>query len=273
MKGETIIIRRSPGFLQHRVLVEAGVIHAFSTREGGVSRPPYHSLNLSLSVGDDPEAVKENRRRFFSALGVDPSRVVRVRQVHGDGVLVIGEELTRRKGFPHVLLDEGAGYDAMITDQPGLALTITTADCLPLFLFDPRRRAIGAVHAGWRSTVKRIAEKAVEAMARTYGTAPGDLFAILGPGIGGCCYEVDEAVIRPLAQAVSAWQAFVVEKANGRFLLDLSGVNQRILQEAGVLPEHLFLTRLCTACRSDLFYSYRAEKPRTGRMLSLILLG
>lgn len=273
MVGEEILIRMSPGFLQHKVLVEAGVIHAFSTRKGGVSHPPYHSLNLSLSVGDDPEAVKENRRRFFSALGVDPSRVVRVRQVHGDGVLVIGEALARREGFPQVLLDDGAGYDAMITDQPGLALTITTADCLPILLFDPRRRAIGAVHAGWRSTVKRIAEKAVEAMVNTYGTTPGDLLAILGPGIGGCCYEVDEAVIRPLAQAVSSWQGFVVQKEGGRFLLDLWGVNQKILQEAGVLSEHLFLIRLCTACRSDLFYSYRAEKPKTGRMLSLILLG
>ncbi|MBI3990461.1 MAG: peptidoglycan editing factor PgeF [candidate division NC10 bacterium] len=269
---EEILRSRAPGVLQHRVFHEMGLVHAFSTREGGVSRSLYHSLNLSVSVGDDPEAVKENRRRFFSALGVDPSRVVRVRQVHGDGVLVVGEELVRRKGFPPILLDEGTGYDALTTNQPRLALTITTADCLPILLFDPRKRAIGAVHAGWRSTVKRIAERAVKAMATTYGTAPSDLLAILGPGIGGCCYEVDEAVIQPLSQALSSWQAYVVEKEDGRFLLDLAGVNQMVFQEAGVLPEHLFLTRLCTACRPDLFYSYRAEKPKTGRMLNLIML-
>lgn len=270
--SEGIITHSSPGFLQNKILEEAGVIHAFSTREGGVSRSPYHSMNLSLSVGDDPEAVKENRRRFFSALGVDPCRVVQVRQVHGDGVLVVGEELVRRKGFPSILLDEGVGYDAMITDRPGLALTITTADCLPILLFDPRQRAIGAVHAGWRSTVKRIAERAVRAMAHMYGTAPGNLLAVLGPGIGGCCYEVDEAVIQPLAQACSSWQAFVIERANRRFLLNLSAINEAILQEAGVLAEHLFPTRLCTACHPDLFYSFRAEKPKTGRMLNLLML-
>ncbi|MFN3476559.1 MAG: polyphenol oxidase family protein, partial [Candidatus Methylomirabilales bacterium] len=128
------------------------------------------------------------------------------------------------------------------------------------------------VHAGWRSTVKRIAEKTVKAMVKRYGTNPQDLFAALGPGIGGCCFEVDDPVIKPLAKALPSWEAFVSSKENGRFHLDLSGVNRRILEEAGLLREHIFPFSLCTSCRRDLFYSYRAEKPRTGRMLSLIML-
>lgn len=268
-----------------------GLIHAFSTREGGVSRPPYHALNLSLSVGDKPEAVRENRRRFFEALGVELSSVVRVRQVHGDGVLVVDENVVKQEGFPRVLLDEGFEYDATVTNRPGLALAIGTADCLPILLFDPRKGAIGAVHAGWRSTVKRIAEKTVKAMVKTYGTNPQDLLAAIGPGIGGCCYEVDDPVIKPLAKALPSWEAFVsskrigrpaairgwwnrnrVAQGKGRFHLDLSGVNSRILEEAGLPQEHIFPLSLCTSCRRDLFYSYRAERSRTGRMLSLIML-
>lgn len=272
MVGKEILRSASPGHLRLRAFQAAGLVHAFSTREGGVSRPPYHALNLSLSVGDKPEAVRENRRRFFEALGVGLSSVVRVRQVHGDGVLVVDENVVKQEGFPRVLLDEGFEYDATVTNRPGLALSIGTADCLPILLFDPRKGAIGAVHAGWRSTVKRIAEKTVKTMVKTYGTNPQDLLAAIGPGIGGCCYEVDDPVIKPLAKALPSWEAFVSSKENGRFHLDLSGVNSRILEEAGLPQEHIFPLNLCTSCRRDLFYSYRAEKPRTGRMLSLIML-
>ena len=272
MVGREIFRNASPGYLQLRAFREMGLIHAFSTREGGVSRPPYHALNLSFSTGDDPEAVRENRSRLFKALGVEPSFVVRVRQVHGDGVLAVDENLVKWEGFPRVLLDEGFEYDAMVTNLSGLALGIGTADCLPILLFDPRRKAIGAVHAGWRSTVKRIAEKAVKAMVKIYGTNPQDLLAAIGPGIGGCCYEVDDPVIEPLEKALPSWEAFASSKENGRFHLDLSGVNERILEEAGLSLKHIFPLNLCTSCRRDLFYSYRAEKPRTGRMLSLIML-
>ena len=137
-----------------------GVGHAFSTRRGGVSHGPYESLNLGLSTGDDPAAVRENRRRFFGALGIEPDRTVRVRQVHGDGVLVVDRPLIVREGFPRVLLDEGFEYDALVTDVPGVALTVSTADCLPILLADRRRGAVAAVHAGWRGTVRGIARRA-----------------------------------------------------------------------------------------------------------------
>lgn len=262
--GRQALFKHSnPGHLQARAFQEAGPIHAFSTREGGVSLPPYHSLNLSFGVGDDPEAVKENRRRFFRALAVEPYRVVRVQQVHGDGVLVVDRGLAWREGLPH---------DAMVTSLPGHALVISTADCLPILLFDPRRRAIGAVHAGWRSTVKRIAEKTMNTMVEVYDTDPGDVIAAIGPGIGVCCYEVDDPVVELLSRSLPHWRAFATAKTNGRFNLDLSGINAKMLEEAGLRREHILQLGLCTACRPDLFYSYRREKPRTGRMLSLIML-
>ena len=267
-----IVESREPGYLRLSFFDDLGVRHAFSTRKGGVSVPPYHSLNLGLSVGDDPAAVRENRRRYFTVLGLDPSRIVRVRQVHGNDVLVVDPALAGREQFPRLLLDDDYLYDAMVTDVPGLGLTISTADCLPIFLADPRRRVIGAVHAGWRSSVQRIVERALRKMHEVYDTDPTECYAVLGPGIRGCCYEVDEPVITKLKGACNAWQDCVKPAGDDRWMLDLAHLNIAILGETGVSWERVADTGLCTACRSDLFYSYRAEKPKTGRMMSVIAL-
>jgi YfiH family protein len=223
-------------------------------------------------VGDDPAAVRENRRRYFEALGLHPSHVVRVRQVHGKDVLVVDEMLAGRQGFPRLLLDEGYHYDALLTNLPGLGLCISTADCLPIFLVDPGRRVIGAVHAGWRSSVRGITEQAVKKMTGTYGTDPADCYAAIGPGVRGCCYEVDEPVITPLKTAFAEWKTCVRSAKGDRWMLDLAALNVSILQQLGLRSDRIFDTRLCTACRTDLFYSHRAEKPTTGRMMSLIAL-
>jgi len=262
-----------PGIVQAGALAGlAGIAHAFSTRRGGVSRGPYDSLNLGLSVGDEPAAVHENRRRFFGTLGIDPGRAVRVRQVHGDGVLVVDRALAARAGFPRALLDEDLPYDALVTDLPGLALTISTADCLPILIADPVRRVVAAVHAGWRSTVRRITERAVGTLRERYGTDPRDCVAALGPGIRGCCYEVDAPVIGPLARALPAWRASAREVGAGRWMLDLAAANRGMLEAAGLGPAAIRDAGLCTRCRPDLFYSYRGQGPRTGRMMNTILL-
>jgi hypothetical protein len=249
-----------------------GIAHAFSTRRGGVSRGPYGSLNLGLSVGDDPESVHENRRRFFGSLGVDPGRAVRARQVHGEGVLVVDRALAGRAGFPHVLVGEQFEYDAMVTDLPGLALTVSTADCLPVLIVDSRRRAVAAVHAGWRGTVRRITELAVGALRERYGTDPRDCVAALGPGIRGCCYEVDAAVMEPLSRALAGWRACASERGPGKWLLDLAAANRGLLEDAGLDPGAIHDAGLCTRCRPDLFYSHRGQGPTTGRMMNAILL-
>jgi YfiH family protein len=250
----------------------AGVCHAFSTRQGGRSRGPYASLNLGLSVGDDPAAVHENRRRFFGALGIDAGRAVRARQVHGEEVLVVDRALAARAGFPGALLDEGFEYDALVTDLPGLALTVSTADCLPILLADPRRGAVAAVHAGWRGTVRRIAAQAVQALRERYGSDPQDCVAALGPGIRGCCYQVDAPVIGPLRLAIPNWEACTVAQGDGKWLLDLAAASRQTLEAAGLAPANIHDLGLCTRCRPDLFFSHRAHGPRTGRMMSTILL-
>jgi len=263
----------SPMLVQSGILRDSGgIAHAFSTRQGGVSRGPYATLNLGASVGDDPQAVEENRRRFFGTFHLRPSQVVRVKQVHGDGVLRVDESLVSRRGFPRLLLDEGYEYDALITNLPGMALVVTTADCLPILIHDPVRGGVAAVHAGWRSTAKRIAARAIEAMAAAYGTDPGDCRVAMGPGIRGCCYEVDTVVTEAVRAASPTWAEHAVATRPGHVRLDLPGVNRAILESAGVRRGHIEDVALCTACRTDLFFSHRAEKPRTGRMMNLILL-
>lgn len=272
--GETRLrFHDAPGYVQSLLLTTLpGIGHAFSTRQGGVSRPPFHTLNLGTAVPDDRAAIRENRRRFFDALGLDPSRIVRVWQVHGDEVLVVDGALAQRTNFPRLLLDEHYRYDAMVTDREGLALVITTADCLPIFIADPVRRAVAAVHAGWRSTLKGIAAKGLATLVRVYGSRPADCVAAIGPGILGCCFEVDEPVMGPLRAAVPDWEACVRPSRPGHWLLDLAALNARFLTEGGLPPGATHQTGLCTACRTDLFYSYRAEKPVTGRMMSALWL-
>jgi polyphenol oxidase len=251
---------------------EPDIIHAFSTRRGGASGPPFASLNLGQSVGDDPTAVAENRQRFFGAFGIRGERVVRVRQVHGDGVLVVDEGLTRRAGFPGCLVDERVERDGLVTRLPGLALVISTADCVPILIVDPVRRAVAAVHAGWRGTAKRIAAEAVAAMAASFGTAAADCRAAVGPSIRGCCYEVDEPVAEAMGRAIPSWEAHAVAGRPGHWRIDLAELNRMVLETAGLKPEAIDVLDACTACRTELFFSHRAERGRTGRMMSFIML-
>ena len=249
-----------------------GIVHAFSTRQGGVSRPPFDTLNLGQSVGDDSAAVEQNRRRLFGAFGIDAARVVRAWQAHEDGVLRVDAGLTGRPGFPGCLLDERAKFDALITRLAGLALVVTTADCLPILIHDPVRAAVAAVHAGWRGTAKRIAARALGAMREAYGTDPADCRAAIGPGIRGCCFEVDAAVTDSMAAALPNWEKHARANRSGHWLLDLAEVNRAILEAAGVRADCIEDVGLCTSCRNALFFSHRAEKGRTGRMMNFILL-
>ena len=249
-----------------------GVVHAFSTRQGGVSKPPFAALNLGQSVGDDPAAVEENRRRFFGGFGIAATRVVRAKQVHGDGVLRVDAGLVWRTGFPRCLVDEPAEFDALITDLPGLALVVSTADCLPILIHDPVHKAAAAVHAGWRGTAKRIAVQVLAAMRAAYGTDPADCRAAIGPGIRCCCFEVDATVTAAMADALPTWETHAEANRAGHWLLDLAGINRSLLKAAGLRSDRIEDVDLCTSCRNDLFFSHRAEKGRTGRMMNFILL-
>ena len=249
-----------------------GVVHAFSTRQGGVSEPPFAALNLGQSLGDDRAAVQENRRRFFGGFGIAATRVVRTKQVHGDGVLRVDAGCVGQTGFPHSLVDEPAEFDALITNLPGLALVVSTADCLPILIHDPVRRAVAAVHAGWRGTAKGIAARALAAMHAAYGTEANDCRAAIGPGIRRCCFEVDAVVVEAMAGALPNWERHATANRAGHWLLDIAGLNRALLEAAGLRPDRIEDVELCTSCRNDLFFSHRAEKGRTGRMMNFILV-
>ena len=245
--------------------------HAFSTRQGGVSRAPFATLNLGANVGDDPAAVAENRLRFFGRVGLEPDRVARVRQVHGNAVLRVDAATASRAGFPHCLADGSGEFDALITDLPEVGLAVSTADCTPILILDPVRGAVGAVHAGWPGTAKRIAVEVLSAMRRAFATDPADCVVAIGPSIRGCCYEVDSPVVSAMAEALPTWEACAVPSRPGHWRLDLARVNRALLEAAGVPSGQIEDLGLCTACRNDLFFSHRAERGKTGRMLSVIV--
>jgi YfiH family protein len=203
--------------------------------------------------------VAANRRRALEALGADPGSQVEASQVHGRAVAVVGRE-ERGTKVP--------GADVLLCAERGVTLAMHTADCVPILLWDPRRRAVGAVHAGWRGTAAGVAAAAVAAMARAFGSAADDLRAALGPAIGPCHYEVDE----PVAAAFASWPwaARVLRPGRpGHWWLDLAAANRLTLMAAGVPAEHIWVSGLCTACRADLFFSHRRDGV-TGRMGAMI---
>jgi hypothetical protein len=266
------------------------LVHGFSTRQGGFSKKyGGHALNLGLTPEDTKAAVERNRAAFVAAVtGGEAWPVESVRQIHSDLIWRRPEPLA--PAVQPVLAGDG-----LVTDAPGCLLAIRTADCLPLLLVDKKRRAIGAFHAGWRGTLQRIAEKGVGEMRRWFGSAPRDLEAAIGPGIHACCYEVGEEVREKfLAQFAYGEELFTVEKDSDpirerypllflvarapghiepflpvRIKLDLVEANRRQLLAAGLRARQIMASPLCTACRTELLFSHRAEKGVTGRLMAV----
>lgn len=225
--------------------------HGFTTREGGVSPPPWDSLNLGGLVGDAPERVLENWRRLEAETGL---RFARVRQVHGARVVRAGGE-----GAPR----EEA--DGVVSTEPGVAACISVADCVPVLLADPATGAVAAVHAGWRGTIARAAAQGVRALAGSPAAA-GRLLAVIGPSIGPCCYEVSAE----LAARFSAEIGPVVHAREGGPHLDLWESNRRVLLEAGLAGEQVEVMKRCTSCDGRRFFSHRRDRGRTGRQAAFI---
>ena len=248
------------------------VVHAFSTRHGGVSSGTFASLNLSARVGDLPELVVENRRRLLESLGLRLEDTVALLQVHGNRVVEATGGDRGRGVVESAPLPEQA--DAMITRESGLGLLIVAADCVPVLFWDPVKGAIGAAHAGWRGTVRGVAARTLVAMAETFGTKAGDVLVGVGPAIGPCCYEVDEPVLSALEQAFPDHYSRVVAPAyrSGHGMLDLQEANRLQLLDAGVPESQIEVLGLCTACHRDQFYSERAEGRPSGRFGAVIAL-
>ncbi|RMH60751.1 MAG: peptidoglycan editing factor PgeF [Calditrichaeota bacterium] len=239
---------------RYAIFEKAPLIQALSTRPGGVSAPPYHHLNLGLRTGDDPENVWANRRKFFNHFGLDIERAVWPSQVHKDYIHVALE--------PGVIID----CDAVITRVSGLTLTVQAADCAPVFIYDPRNHACGVVHSGWRGTVKQIVYKTIRRMQKVFGSAPETLLVAVGAAIRQPHYQVDETT------AAHFDGAFLEEDGSGHYLLDVTGAIVRQLQNAGVDPVHIEVDPLSTYDHPDLFYSYRRDGSKSGRMMGLLCL-
>jgi polyphenol oxidase len=262
------------------------LLHAFSTRQGGVSRGyGGNALNLGFTKQDSRAAVERNRGLFLKELDATNGRkswpLVFLRQIHSDLI-------HRVDHLPKQLL---AG-DGLVTDTPGLLIAVQTADCLPIILADKKRRAVGVFHAGWRGTVKRIVEKGVGEMRKHFGSDPRNLVAAIGPGVQGCCYEVGDEVRRKFemqfAYADSLFREvkesdpvrekypllFLTARAPGhselpvKRFLDLVEANRRQLLDAGVLAKNIDATAPCTACHTETLFSFRAEKGVTGRLMA-----
>lgn len=237
-----------------------GFHHALSTREGGVSRGEFASLNLGFHVGDEAEDVRENRRRFGQSAGFDVHRLVAAQQVHGERGRVVGSSDAGRGAlnWESALPD----CDALLTRETNLPLLILVADCAPILLVDPIQRALAVVHAGWRGALAGVAGKAVETMTREFGTQSGDVLAAIGPCLNVENLEVGEEV----ATEVEANNSRAVIRSLGtKPHLDLRALIQDDLTRAGVNPNHIEISPLCPRDSDDTFFSHRGQNGRAGR--------
>lgn len=265
------IRKRELEFYTFPHLNDAGLVtHGFTTRAGGVSKGPCQSLNTAFHVGDRESHVKTNRALACQSLGIDPGLMVAGNQVHGDIVTVVGETDKGKGAFSEK--DALPGTDALVTAAAGLPLASFYADCVPIFLLDPVNRVVALAHAGWKGTALRIGQKTVEVMAATFGTDPRDCLAGVGPSIGPCCYEVDEKVISHFWGGISVPSDLAGAVSPGKWKLNLWEANRRVLLAAGIKAENILSACICTSCHSDMFFSYRAQKGKTGRMMAIIML-
>lgn len=241
-------------------LEELGVRHGFSTRFGGCSEGVNRSLNLALHVEDEVEAVIENRRRFAESLGLEMKDLISVNQVHGDVVLVADEaERGRGVGDQSDVLGDA---DALVTIRRKLPLAMFFADCVPLLFFDRKKSVLALCHAGWKGTALDIAGKTLQKMRETYGSRAEDCLLAIGPSIARCCYQVSENVALKFEAQCRKREEFALQK----YQLDLQLSNRIKALNAGVKAENIMESRVCTNCNHDLFFSYRADGGRTGRM-------
>jgi len=257
------------------------LVHGFSTRPGGVSElRDERVLNLGFMDWDQKEKVDENRRRFQAAVGARDLTLVPMKQIHSDVVHLF-------RSVP----GQPCKGDASLTNHSGLLLAVQTADCVPILLVEPKKRAVAAVHAGWRGTLGRIAEKTIGRMRLEFGFRAADLLAAIGPSIGPCCYEVGADFVTKFTAQFGDAPEYFDEARSGEepnplqwlnmappghqpppknVHLDLRKANRSQLLSAGLRPENIFLSDLCTACRLDLFFSYRKESAQSGRLMSVI---
>ncbi len=261
-----MIKTQKQGTLEYLTAEGISAAHCFTTRFGGVSEGSQSSLNLAVGRGDTMENVEQNLRILGKALDFDPEKLVMTMQIHSDIVRVVTEK--DANGFCH---RNYPSCDALVTNTPGVALLVFTADCTPLLFHDPVTGAVGAAHAGWRGTAKAIGVRVVEAMARNFGSRPEDIRAAIGPNIGMCHFETDadvpEAMIAAFGKEVNEY----IEKKGEKYFLDLKAINALALGRAGVT--HIEVSDACTMCQPHRFWSHRVTRGDRGSQGAIIVCG
>ncbi len=256
------------GLLAYQSLLltaQVGVTHAVFTRVGGLSKAPYNTLNIGVTVGDKRAHVTQNLKRMAKMLGTDVKNIATTRQVHGHHVVAVSQPT------PNESIPEG---DAIITDVPHLPLLMRFADCVPILFFEPKARVVGIAHAGWRGTVAKIAAKTVYAMVEQYDANPRTITAVIGPSIGPNDYEVGEEIKTEFEDAFGERTAAALfSYPNGDTsnpYLDLWAANRMLLEECGL--SQIETANISTASNTDLYFSHRAEYGKTGRFGAMIML-
>lgn len=245
-----------------------GQLHAFSTREGGVSVGDTASMNFSFTLDKSSDAVKENFRIFCNAVGFDPEKLVLSQQTHTPNIRKVtaedfGKGVWKERDYSDI--------DGLVTDVKGAVLVTQYADCTPLIFFDPVKKVAATSHAGWRGTVAEIGKKTVEIMVSDYGSDPKDIIAAIGPCIDKCCYEVDDPVIDEIKKlAYLDLSACYSEKKNGRYMLSLKEVNREVLIDSGIRPENIDVADLCTCCNAEFLHSHRKTQGKRGTLAAFI---
>ncbi len=243
-----------------------GTAHCFSTRLGGVSRGHLAALNLGVHRGDRQENVLENYRILGNAVGFSPEDTVFTKQIHSDIIETVGKAQRGRGLFTPVEV----GCDGLVTNEPGVALTVFSADCTPVLLYDPAKQVIGAVHAGWRGTALQIARKAAEKMTREFGCEPKDIRAAIGPCISSCCFETNADVPEAMLASFGSEAEEFIRPQGEKFYVDLKGLNALALSLAGV--EQIDIARACTACQTERFWSHRRVGNERGSLGAIIMI-
>lgn len=240
----------------------------FTSRNGGVSKSPYDTLNMGLHVGDIIEDVIVNRSLLANAIGVSFEGCTFAEQVHGNQVSIVSQA-ERGKGRLDKE-DSILNVDALITAEPDTCLCVMYADCVPLYFVDPVRQVIAVSHAGWKGTSQNIVSTTINKMKEIYGSDPADIHAAIGPSIGQCCYEVNQDVVDKIGAAVTP--VMQPSSNSGKFMLNLQEINRLLMQKAGIVSSNIEISKLCTSCQTDQFYSYRAEGGTTGRMIAWLAI-
>lgn len=244
------------------------LIHAFTTRNGGVSEGCYKSLNFGFNSGDKVHNVKTNYKILGKTFNINNEDMVLTHQTHSANILSVyekhkGQGVTKKRNFQDI--------DGFITNVPKIALLTSHADCASLFFYDQKKYIIGLAHSGWRGTVKKIGEVMVKQFIEDYNSNPQDIIVGIGPSIGQCCFEVDKDVYDIFINEDMRYEKFIFKKKQ-KYHIDLWRINMLILTDNGILNNNIISSNLCTVCNNDIFFSHRGQKGKRGIMLGVMML-